>query len=112
MQSNFRLEVTGDVAATVVAVTGELDLTTSPTLEQQLEELRNSGPELLIVDLRGVEFMDSTGLSVLVRGHQRAADAGHRFALVNGGAQVRRLLDITGITDRLTVVDGPEQLLG
>jgi anti-anti-sigma factor len=112
VQSNFRVHVGTEAGATVVTVSGELDLTTGGTLEEQLQQLRNAEAQLVIVDLRGVEFMDSTGLSVLVRAHQRAAEAGHRFALVNGGSQVRRLLDITGITERLTVVDSPEQLLG
>lgn len=112
MQSNFRVQVGSHPGATVVTVIGELDLTTGGTLEERLRELRDADAELVIVDLREVEFMDSTGLSVLVRAHQRAQEAGHRLALVNGGSQVRRLLDITGIADRLTVVDAPEQLLG
>ena len=67
---------------------------------------------LVIVDLRELEFMDSTGLSVLVKAHQRAEEQGRRFGLVNGSQQVQRLLTLTGVADRLTVVDAPEDLLG
>ena len=64
------------------------------------------------MDLRELEFLDSTGLSVLVKANRRAVEAGQRFALVRGGPQVQRLLELTGVADRLTVVDTPEELLG
>jgi anti-anti-sigma factor len=57
------------------------------------------------------KFMDSTGLSILVEAHQRAVDAGRRFGLVKGSAQVQRLLALTGVAERLTLVDAPEELL-
>ena len=48
---------------------------------------------------------------MLVKAHQRAEVAECRFGLVNGGSQVRRLLNLTGIADRLTVADAPSELL-
>jgi anti-sigma B factor antagonist len=95
----------------VVAVSGELDLASSPALEEELEQIFSTDADLLIVDLRDLEFMDSTGLSVLVKAHQRAEESGKRFALVKGSQQVQRLLSLTGVAQRLTVVDAPEQLL-
>ena len=58
----------------MISVSGELDLASSPTLEEELERVAESGAEVVVVDLRGLEFMDSTGLSVLVRAHQRAEE--------------------------------------
>lgn len=84
-------------------------MASGPELEAELERVNES--ELIIVDLRRLEFIDSTGLSVLVKANQRAQDAGRRFALVNGGSQIQRLLSLTGIADRLTLVDTPEELL-
>ena len=55
--------------------------------------------------------MDSTGLSVLVRAHQQATEATASAGLVKGPQQVQRLLSLTGVADRLTVVDTPEELL-
>ncbi len=95
----------------MVAVSGELDLASSPALEEELEQIFSTDADLLIVDLRDLEFMDSTGLSVLVKAHQRAEESGKRFALVKGSQQVQRLLSLTGVAQRLTVVDAPEQLL-
>ncbi len=111
MQSNFGVEVRDDERAVVIGVSGELDLASSPELEAELERGTSSDVELLIIDLRKLEFMDSTGLSVLVRAHQKATERGKRLAVVKGPQQVQRLLSLTGVADRLTVVDTPEELL-
>jgi anti-anti-sigma factor len=55
--------------------------------------------------------MDSTGLSILVRAHQRLASEGCEMGLVKGSQQVQRLLDLTGVAERLRLVDAPEELL-
>lgn len=96
----------------MISVSGELDLASSPALEEELDRVAASGTGLVIVDLRELEFMDSTGLSVLVKAHQRAEEQGKRFGLVNGSQQVQRLLTLTGVADRLTLVNAPEELLG
>lgn len=106
-QNEFNVEISGDESATVLTVSGELDLATSPALEAELE--RASGG-LVIIDLRGVSFMDSTGLSLLVKAQRRAKEARRRLAVVKGGAQVQRLLTLTGVAERLTLIDNPEQL--
>lgn len=95
----------------VIVVQGELDLASSPELEEQLERASNSGTELLVIDLRELEFMDSTGLSVIVRTHQRLVEQGRELSLVKGSPQVQRLLDVTGVAERLRLVDTPEEVL-
>ncbi|MBV9422716.1 MAG: STAS domain-containing protein [Solirubrobacterales bacterium] len=112
MQSHFRLERRVQDEACVISVSGELDLASSPALEEELDRVAASGTGLVIVDLRELEFMDSTGLSVLVKAHQRAEEQGKRFGLVNGSQQVQRLLTLTGVADRLTLVNAPEELFG
>jgi anti-sigma B factor antagonist len=111
VQSHFRVEVRNADATTVISVSGELDLASSPALEEELERVARSDAQLVVVDLRSLEFMDSTGLSVLVRAHQRAEENGRRLGLVNGSQQVQRLLTLTGVADRLTLTDVPEELL-
>jgi len=111
VQSHFRVQVHSQDQATVIAVSGELDLASSPTLQEELDRVATDST-LLIIDLRELDFMDSTGLSVLVRAHQRAEEQGRRLAMVKGPQQVQRLLSLTGVADRLTVVDRPEDLIG
>lgn len=111
VQSNFNVEIHNGSQAVVIGVSGELDLASSPALEQELERGAAAQAEVVIVDLRKLEFMDSTGLSVLVRAHQRATENGQRFGVVRGPQQVQRLLSLTGVADRLNLADSPDELL-
>ncbi len=111
MQNEFQVQVRAEGAATVIVVSGELDLATSPALEEQLQLVSDGGVDLLVIDLRRLEFMDSTGLSVILRAHQRLAEQGRRLSLVKGSAQVQRLLDLTGVAQRLVLVETPEEIL-
>jgi anti-anti-sigma factor len=110
MQSNFRVDVRSENGSPLLSVSGELDLATGPTLERELELALAGEPGLVILDLRQLEFMDSTGLSVLIRAHNTAQSQGQRLGIVGGSRQVRRLLNLTGVAERLTVVDSPEAL--
>jgi anti-sigma B factor antagonist len=111
VQSHFRLEVRNQGRATVIAVSGELDLASSPALQEELDRVTASDSQILIIDLRELDFMDSTGLSVLVRAHQRIEEQGRQLAMVKGPQQVQRLLSLTGVAERLRLVDRPEELL-
>jgi anti-anti-sigma factor len=111
VKSDFSVEEQNLGTATVVVANGELDLRTSPELEECLERVFVTDATLVILDLRQIEFMDSTGLRVLLSAHQRAHDTGKRFGLVRGAEQVERVLRLTGVRELLTVVDAPEELL-
>jgi anti-sigma B factor antagonist len=89
----------GDTA--VVALGGELDMASAAVLERELSLLQAAA---LVLDLRGLEFMDSSGLRAIVTSAQRAQDAGRRFALIPGAAQVMRVFDITRMRERLEFV--------
>ena len=111
MESNFRIDTHTAGRVTTLALSGELDLVSSPTLDRTVTELTRVDAELIVIDLRELEFMDSTGLHVLVQAQQRAHDSGRRFALIRGREPVQRVFDLTGLADALTIVDSPEQLL-
>ena len=86
-------------------------MASSAALEDELVRVAESGATQLVIDLRELEFMDSTGLSTLVKAHQRAEETGKEFGLVRGPQQVQRLLSLTGVEERLTFADTPEELL-
>ncbi|HEY5430661.1 MAG TPA: STAS domain-containing protein, partial [Solirubrobacteraceae bacterium] len=111
VQNQFRVEVRKDEQSAVIAVSGELDLASGPELEAELDQLSGPRTRLVVIDLRQLDFMDSTGLSILVRAHQRLAGEGCEVGLVRGSQQVQRLLDLTGVAERLRLVDAPEELL-
>jgi anti-sigma B factor antagonist len=105
----FKTTRNGTVA--VVAPTGELDLSGAAILESELERLAaDPGLGTVVLDLRGLEFMDSSGLRLVVMADMRAREAGRRFALVRGGDTVHRVFEITRMSDRLEFVDAPEDV--
>jgi anti-sigma B factor antagonist len=95
--------------AAVIALAGELDLAGAATLEQALGAI---DAPALVVDLRGLEFMDSSGLRAIVVSAQRAQDAGRRFALIPGAAQVMRVFDITRMRERFEFVADAREVSG
>ena len=94
----------------VVALDGELDLAGAAALEQQLARLDAQDPEAVVLDLRAVEFMDSSGLRVIAVAAQSARDRGRRLALVPGSEQVMRVFDITRMRERLDFVAAPDEV--
>lgn len=81
----------------VFKLRGSLDLATAPTVRAALSEATEKGGHHLIVDLTQLEFLDSTGLGVLIGAHRRAAEHGGSFRLVVSEGPISRLLNITGL---------------
>jgi anti-sigma B factor antagonist len=83
---------------TVVEVGGEIDVYTAPKLREQLVELVNEGHYHLIVDMEGVDFLDSTGLGVLVGGLKRVRAHEGSLRLVCNQERILKIFRITGLT--------------
>ncbi len=101
----------------VLSVSGELDLGTAPQLEGPLEEALATGSGLLI-DLSACEFIDSTGIALLVRAWQRldgepgdGVGENGGFALCGLNDQVRRLLELSGLSNSLSIHPSREEAL-
>src|SRR5688572_4613841 len=94
----------------VVALRGELDLAGAAALEQELARLDAESPDAVVLDLRNVDFMDSSGLRVVAVASRSAEARGRRLALVRGSDQVMRVFEITRMRERLDFVDAPEQV--
>jgi anti-sigma B factor antagonist len=106
---DFQTTRNGTIA--LVVATGELDLSGAAVLEGELERLA-AEPELgtVVLDMRGLEFMDSSGLRLVVLADMRAREAGRRFVLVRGSETVHRVFEITRMADRLDFVSDPEDV--
>jgi anti-anti-sigma factor len=103
------LETKQEGQTAVIGLSGELDLAGAAALEHELALLQ---ADAVVVDLRGLEFMDSSGLRALVTSWQRAKEAGRRFALIPGAAQVMRVFDITRMRERLEFVADAREVSG
>lgn len=79
---------------------GELDLATGGVLEEQLRQ-HGAGGRHVVLDMAGVDFMDSTGVRILLDAKRQADSAGLDFQVLALTAPVRRLLEITGVLSRL-----------
>jgi len=82
---------------TIVEVKGEVDLYTAPRLKEELSSLADQGRIHIAVDLEGVEFLDSTGLGVLIGSLRRCRERGGALALVAPREAVQKVLRITGL---------------
>lgn len=93
-----------------VELRGELDLSGRACLEQALERAERGRPALLVLDLRGLELIDSTGLALLLAAERRATEAGRRLVLIEGTPLVQRTLRITGLDGAFELTGDPSSL--
>ncbi|HEX2127122.1 MAG TPA: STAS domain-containing protein [Thermoleophilaceae bacterium] len=107
---NLEFETTRNGTVAIVAPTGELDLSGAAILEAELDRLAGD-PELgaIVLDLRGLQFMDSSGLRLVVLADMKAREAGRRFTLIRGGDTVHRVFEITRMSERLDFVEDAEE---
>jgi anti-sigma B factor antagonist len=109
--ANLEFETTHSGSVVVIAPTGELDLSGAAILQAELDRLADDGDVSgVVLDLRGLAFMDSSGLRLVVLADMQARDVGRRFAIVRGDETVHRVFEITRMSDRLDFVESPEQL--
>ena len=102
---DFGIDVAERNGCTVVAVKGEVDLATAPTLKNRLLDLVADGVTEIVVDLSNTEFLDSTGLGAVVAAYKRVrAHEGH-LRLVATSARVKRVFEITNL-DRVVPIYG------
>jgi anti-sigma B factor antagonist len=99
----LKVEERGDVA--VLAVSGEVDVATVPRLREQLHGLVASGTPRIVVDLDAVDFLDSTGLGVLVGALKRVRSNGGELALVCTSPRIRKVFEVTGLTKVFALFD-------
>ena len=104
---SFRCESRQDGDRCWVQPIGELDLDTAPALEQQMEAARAAGAQSVVLDLRGLTFMDSTGLRLVIRWDTAAKAEGFEFAIVPGVDVVQRVFQLTGMDEHLPVAEPP-----
>jgi anti-sigma B factor antagonist len=97
------LDVTQRDRWTVLAVTGEVDVATAPRLREQLVQLVAQGHHHLVVDLEGVDFLDSTGLGVLVGALKRVRLQEGELTLVCTQPRIVKVFDITGLSKVFTL---------
>jgi anti-sigma B factor antagonist len=94
---------------TIVTFRGDLDIASEADAAASLEAAFE-GAGVVVADLRELDFLDSTGVRVLLTAELRARERGVRFGVARGDGMVRRLFEVTRIDQRFPVVDDPVEL--
>ena len=102
---SFRCDVSREGATATVQALGALDLATVPVLDNQLAALRDAGFRRLILDLRGLNFIDSTGLRCILKYDAEARQDGFSIGLIQGPPAVQRIFVLTGTPGHLPFID-------
>jgi len=93
----------------ILHVEGEVDVYTSPRLKQEIVKQAESGTKRLIVDLSKIEYLDSTGLGVLIGGLKRFREAEGNLALLGPGMRILRIFEITGLDKIFDIYQSEEE---
>jgi anti-sigma B factor antagonist len=101
----LRLEVSEGPRSARIALYGEFDIASAGNASRALQELLSRGLDAVVVDLSGLDFMDSTGVQFLVDGRDTALARGVKLSLVPGGDPVQRVLTVSGVTALFEDVD-------
>ena len=106
------LDVSESDGATVLTVRGEVDVYTAPKLREKLVELVAQGRHMIVVDLEAVDFLDSTGLGVLVGGLKRVRSHDGDLILVCTHQRILKVFEITGLTKVFAIHDSVDAAVG
>jgi anti-anti-sigma factor len=94
-----------------VALSGELDLTRTLLLDSELQAVEARHPEAVIIDLRRLDFVDSSGIARLLGARRRAARGGWQLLIVRGSEAVQRIMSLAAVDRALRFVDDPYEAL-
>jgi stage II sporulation protein AA (anti-sigma F factor antagonist) len=103
----FRIESNVDHVVAWRDLAGEGDAATAPLLDAKITEAAASGVEEVVLRCAGLEFIDSSGLSVIVANHKRLRDGGRRLVIESAPVAARRLFEIAGLERVLNLREGP-----
>jgi anti-anti-sigma factor len=106
----LRVDVSESAGAARIALSGEFDIASADEATRALQALLTRGLDLVVIDLSGLDFMDSTGVKFLVEGRETARDLGVALSLVHGGDPVRRVLQVSGVMALFEAADDPRPL--
>lgn len=107
MQAYLSVSAREQGESIVIEVDGELDLGSSPQLEQALDYARREEPALVVVDLAKLRFTDMAGLRVLMEAQAQSDREGRRLALANVPEPVRRVMNLARVNGVFTILENP-----
>jgi anti-sigma B factor antagonist len=110
--TTFEVNTTTENGVVELALKGEFDIASFSMMEDRLREVEAEKPQVVVFDLRGLRFMDSTGLRVILSADKRARRDGWRVAVVEGPEAVHRVFRLALLDRRLDFVSDPSEVRG
>ena len=104
---SFDLQVKRDGNVARICPVGELDIASAPELERAIAEAGAEPGAQLVLDLRELTFMDSSGLRTLAQTNAQAGKGEFELSIIRGPRQIERVLEISGLATLLPLVDAP-----
>ncbi len=110
MSADGQLDITARQGSDrlILELEGELDMVSSGLLEDAVANADLNGSGAVVLDLRGIRFVDSTGLKAIFKVRNVVREGGRRFAVTQGSAQVQRLLKLTRLDEHLQTIGTPD----
>lgn len=102
---NFDLETETSGTSALVTIRGDLDLQVVDQVTEALTRIESDGPELLVIDLSKISFMDSSGMGVVAAAHIRAKESSRRFAIVMPPAGVKQAFERTKFSEVVPIAE-------
>jgi anti-sigma B factor antagonist len=109
-ETTFELERVANGDTHTIVLSGEVDLLAVPALQQAVRELCDQRVSEIVLDLRRVTFMDSTGLKATVAAHQRCQRDGCTFSVIPGPTQIQTLFELTGLAESVPFQNDGERV--
>ena len=107
---NFDVKVESEGQSALVRLSGDLDIQVAERAAEAVEGVEAEQLKLLVIDLSGLSFMDSSGMAVVAAAHARALDAERRLVIVNPRGGVRRAFEVSGLDQSIETVDEVESV--
>jgi anti-sigma B factor antagonist len=108
---DLEVEATRGEQGSVISLRGEIDVYTAPLLRQKIIDLVEEGTLRLVIDMSEVDFLDSTGLGVLVTGLQRISGRGGTLGLVITQDKILKIFDITKLNKAFPIYASRDEAL-
>ncbi len=103
MDQPFGIVESDEDGALQIAVSGEVDVATAPTLREHFYAAVDRGREVVVVNLSAVTFIDSTALGVLIGTQERGAEQGTQLRIILKEPRIVKIFEITGLTERFSI---------
>jgi len=108
---SLAIQVTNGGSSCIVQLCGELEMASAPACREALDAVLDEGQADILIELRGLTFLDSVGLSTLLHAHLAGAELGTRVSFIRGDHVVQRVFEITHMDARVQWADAVERLL-